>query len=131
MNNDKSYKIGIAGAATDIDDYELKYMDNCTERNDDLCLDVLILTVPGWKFKDEYPKGLIQKLRPHHIVLSHFDEFFDKKRDVSTPVKTVITANLDEFILKLQDDIDSMSGYNRFESIIIQEVDTTIYISKN
>ena len=137
-DTDVSYKIGLAGAATDIEDYELKYLKKCNPNNNDSvtdtenedhCLDVLIISVPGWKYKDEYPKGLIDKLKPRYIILSHFDNFFETDRD-KKPIKTVPLAGLDEFILQIQDDINSIDNYGRFEKIIIPDVDTTVYLSK-
>jgi len=74
---DISYKIGLVGAATDLEDYDLKYLQGCNSENKDNCLDVLILSVPGWNLKNEYPKELIDKLKPRYIILSHFDNSFE------------------------------------------------------
>ncbi len=115
------------GAASDIYEYELPYIKQCSDKNKDNCLDVLILCVPGWKYKTEYPKGLIEKLRPRYIVLSHFDNLFESDRD-KKPIKTVRTSDLDGFILKVQDDINSTPKYDRFQKIIIPDVNTTIYL---
>jgi hypothetical protein len=123
-----SYKIGLAGAASDIEDYDLKRLEGCNDKNEDNCLDVLILCVSGWKYKKEYPKGLITKLKPRYIVLSHFDNFFEANRD-KRPIKTVRTSDLDGFILKIQEDINSIDKYDRFEKIIIPDVNSTIYVN--
>jgi len=128
-DTDVSYKIGLAGAATDIEDYDLKRLGACNSENKDNCLDVLILCVSGWKYKKEYPKGLIDKLKPRYIILSHFDNIFEPDRD-KKPIKTVPLAGLDKFILQVQDDINSILNYDRFEKIIIPDVDTTVYLSK-
>jgi len=123
----KSYKVGLAGAATDIDDYDLKRLEACNNKYEENCLDVLILSVPGWQYKSEYPKGLIEKLKPRYVILSHFDNFFESDRD-KRPIKTVRNTKLDEFILKIQDDINSIQDYSRFEKIIIPDVNSTIYV---
>ena len=57
-----------------------------------------------------------------------FDNFFETNRD-KRPIKTVRTSELDEFILKIQDDINSIKKYDRFEKIIIPDVNSTIYVN--
>jgi hypothetical protein len=122
-NKSKAYTVALTGAATNVNT-KYNQVSHITDE-----VDVLILCVPGWKYKDQYPKELIKKLKPRYIILSHFDDFFETDRD-KRPIKTVRTANLDEFILKIQDDINSIVNYGRFEKIIIPDVDTTVYLSK-
>jgi len=93
------------GAATGLDEFGLaNKLKAYASKND---LDVLILCVPGWEnIKDHaYPKNLIEILRPSTILLTHYDNFFNEKRE-DDPERLVPTANFNEFLNKLQKDID-------------------------
>jgi hypothetical protein len=123
INKSKAYTVALTGAATNVNT-KYNQVSHITDE-----VDVLILCVPGWKYKDQYPQELIKKLKPRYIILSHFDNIFETNRN-KKPIKTVPLAGLDEFILQIQDDINSIDNYGRFEKIIIPDVDTTVYLSK-
>lgn len=38
--------------------------------------DVAILCVPSWRNVDDYPRRILSQLRPKHVLLGHFDDFF-------------------------------------------------------
>lgn len=122
-NKSKDYTVALTGAATNVNT-RYNQVSHITDE-----VDVLILCVPGWKYKDQYPKELIKKLKPRYIILSHFDDFFETDRD-KRPINDLPFSGLDEFILQIQDDINSIDNYDRFEKIIIPDVDSTIYLSK-
>ncbi len=47
-------------------------------------VDVALLTVPSWKNVDRYPEDVLAQLRPDHVILGHFDDFFtDPEREMS------------------------------------------------
>ena len=120
-NKSKAYTVALTGAATNV---HTKY-NQVSHIADEV--DVLILCVPGWKYKDQYPKKLIRKLKPRFIILSHFDDFFESDRD-KRPINDLPFLGLDEIIIQIQDDINSIPDYNRFEKIIIPDVNSTIYV---
>lgn len=86
-------------------------------------IDVAILCVPGWKNVKGYPVEVIKRLRPRHIVLSHFDDFFQED---SARHEVVATAHLQEFLQTVQDAAD----YPELESICVPAVDTVIQFKK-
>lgn len=125
IKNSKSVIIAIAGAATNVTASKENPENQVSQVTD--TVDVLILCVPGWKYKEDYPGKLIDILRPKHILLSHFDNFFDSNRHKEV-IEDVPLSDLDKFILHLQDDIESIDDYERFENIIIPDVNTTVYL---
>jgi len=124
-----SYKVAIVGAATGLDEFGLaNKLKAYASKND---LDVLILCVPGWEnIKDKkYPGNLLKILKPRVIILTHYDNFFNEDRE-KDPTRLVPSAKFNEFLNKLQKDIDGISGYDEFESILIPGVGTTLYLNK-
>jgi hypothetical protein len=85
-------------------------------------VDLAILCVPGWRNVKGYPQGIIRRLRPRHILLSHYDDFFqtDGRRTREVP-----TADLAAFIRVVQDCAD----YPEFESILVPGVDAVMQIA--
>ncbi len=86
-------------------------------------VDVAILCVPGWRHVSDYPECIIAHLRPRHIVLSHFDNFLEPRRDKRTVVPT---ADLDVFLRKVQ----AITRYARFESIVVPDVGAVLQFRK-
>ena len=100
---------------------------------------MLILCVQGWENIDghEYPKNLIDILRPRVILLTHYDNFFNEERD-DDPQRLVPSAKFNEFLNKLQKDIDQIQKkhysdkkYSDNVSILIPGVGTTLYLNKH
>jgi L-ascorbate metabolism protein UlaG (beta-lactamase superfamily) len=85
-------------------------------------VDLAILCVPGWRNAKEYPQGIIRRLRPRHILLAHYDDFFqtDGRRTREVP-----TADLVAFIRVVQDAAD----YPEFESILVPGVNAVVQVA--
>ena len=62
-------------------------------------VDVAIVTVAGFGQTKEYPEGIIQELKPRHVVLVHWEDFF---RDPEKPPKVLRATNLKRFIRRLE-----------------------------
>lgn len=62
-------------------------------------------------------------------MLTHYDNFFDGDRTVD-PIRLVPTAKFNEFLNKLQKDIEGIPNYTEFQSILIPGVGTTLYLNK-
>ena len=75
--------------------------------------DVAILCVPGWDKVADYPESLLRVLKPHRVVLSHYDDFFSPYKngeDPSAGMRFVMFANYDGFIQRLQQ-LKSIYGF--------------------
>lgn len=134
-NKDEAFIVGLVGAATEVDDKLEDDLENFVASNkkndDDTAVDVLILCVPGWDNikKNEYPKNLLRILKPRIILLTHYDNFFNEDRD-DDPTRLVPTAKFNEFLNKIQRNIDNIEDYGNFESILIPGVGTKLYLNK-
>ncbi len=124
----ETFNIGLVGAATEVDTMLQNKLQTFANNND---VDVLILCVPGWDNieNEKYPGNLLEILKPRVIVLTHYDNFFDPDRNVD-PQRLVPTADFNEFLNKLQKDINTISNYTQFESILIPGVGTKLYLNK-
>jgi len=122
------FNVGHIGAATEVSGNLQAELQSFANNNE---LDVLILCLPGWDKigAGKYPRNLLRILKPRVIVLTHYDSFFDPDRTVD-PVRLVPTAKFNEFLNKLQKDIDGISNYTQFETILIPGVGTTLYLNK-
>jgi hypothetical protein len=112
-NKEVSYVVGIVGAATNMEK-------DLIEASEDV--DILILSVPGWHYKKDYPGKLMEAFRPRVIILSHFDDFFEPDRQ-KRPITFVPTAKFYEFLRELQ----THTKYARFEKVLIPDVGSTMY----
>lgn len=81
--------------------------------------DVAILCVPSWKRAQGYPMNIIQRLRPVHIVASHYDDFFQVN---GKSIKAVALANLEGFLEHAQHSVN----YNGFEDILVPSVGSVL-----
>jgi L-ascorbate metabolism protein UlaG (beta-lactamase superfamily) len=126
--SNETFTVGIVGAATGVDAVLDTQLRTFAINNQ---VDVLILCVPGWDNiqGEKYPGNLLEILKPRVIVLTHYDNFFDPDRNVD-PQRLVPTADFNEFLDKLQRDINAITGYTQFESILIPGVGTKLYLNK-
>src|SRR5687767_15283673 len=58
-------------------------------------VDIAILCVPTWKLSKGYPRNIICRTRPRHIIASHYDNFFQVN---SRPTEVVPLADMDGFL---------------------------------
>jgi len=78
-------------------------------------VDVAILCVPTWKLSHGYPANVIQRLKPRHIVASHFDNFFQTN---SKDPEVVALADMDSFLIEAQKSV----VYKGFEDMVVPAV---------
>lgn len=62
-------------------------------------VDVAILCVPGWDNVDGYPEEILVRLRPKHVVLCHYDDFF---QDPDAEMRFLFHADTEEFLREAQ-----------------------------
>jgi L-ascorbate metabolism protein UlaG (beta-lactamase superfamily) len=78
-------------------------------------VDVALLCVPTWKRSPGYPSNIISRLKPRHIVTSHYDNFFQVNQE---PTDVVPLADMDGFLIQAQRSAD----YPEFEDIMVPAV---------
>jgi hypothetical protein len=86
-------------------------------------VDVAILCVASWANADDYPTKLLQHLQARHVVLAHFDNFFQTDGEDPTVVPR---GNLDGFLRASQKAID----YPGLERIVVPNVGSVLHITQ-
>ena len=74
----------------------------------DAPVDVAILSVSGFAGVDEYPQGILERLRPRHAVLGHWEDFF---RDPRKAPKVVRGTRLNLFFQRMKSALPPRSGW--------------------
>ena len=111
----RSFTVYMAGAASN---FPIGLPDEA-ERG----VDVAILCVPAWRNVSGYPGRFIDWLRPRHVVLSHYDNFFQTCGCCATVVPT---ADLPGFMRVVRCHVD----YPTFEEMHTPRVDDVMYFQK-
>ncbi len=86
-------------------------------------VDVAILCVPGWKNVTGYPGRFLQRLKPRVVVLSHFDNMFQERRNVR---QVIMTADLGGFLRETK----RCTDYPGFERIEVPDVGDLLQFRK-
>ncbi len=86
-------------------------------------IDIAILCVPSWEKTPGYPGEFLQALRPRHIILSHFNDFFTAYDEP----RTLRWSDLDGFLREVQ---KAAATYDGFESIIVPDLNVALRFSK-
>jgi hypothetical protein len=83
------YRIYYNDAAADVADIELPA---------EASVDLALLCAPGWNFVSEYPNLLLAKLKPKHVVVTHYEDFFTKWHRTWRFVAVLSTASVERFL---------------------------------
>jgi len=59
--------------------------------------DLAILTMAQWNWARDYPRDLLSVLRPRHVVISHWDNFFRETTQQSRAVPLLTTKSVRRF----------------------------------
>ncbi len=86
-------------------------------------IDVLILPVASWNKVEGYPGSLVRALDPRYIVLSHFNDLFDRRR----PQRTLRFADLDGILKALQEEVSARKSPG-FERIIVPDIKAALIL---
>lgn len=46
------------------------------EGDDDHCYDLAVLCMASYQFVKQHPESILGRLRPHHVLVTHFEDFF-------------------------------------------------------
>jgi hypothetical protein len=64
-------------------------------------VDIAIVCVAGYKEVKDYPEGIMLNLKPRHVILSHWENFFEPYPSSSEKLKVVPGTDTDKFIRRL------------------------------
>lgn len=81
-------------------------------------VDVAILCVPSWYYTADYPDAFIRRLKPHVIIPSHYNDFFQTLKTLYDDRKILRVARLAQFVQRVK----SLRHYPRFRRIILPNV---------
>lgn len=77
---------------------------------------VAILPAASWKNACAYPREVLQRLQPRHVIASHYNDFF--QTDTNAP-RALAQAKLPEFLSEVQASAD----YPHFQGLHVPPVD--------
>lgn len=64
-------------------------------------VDVAILCVASFQYVHQYPEGIVNKLKPKLLILSHWENFFQPHKTLEKTVLTVPFTNINLFLERL------------------------------
>lgn len=72
--------------------------------------DLAILAMAQWNFVRDYPRHLLEALRPRHVIVSHWDNFFRKDEGRSRFVPTMSNRNAARFLRIVNEEVKHDAG---------------------
>lgn len=73
-------------------------------------LDLAILCMAQWNWVRDYPRDLLAVLRPRHVVVSHWDNFFVEAQQTTRFVPNLSDASAARFLRIVNDQVSSNAG---------------------
>lgn len=67
--------------------------------------DLAILTMAQWNWAGDYPRDLLQTLRPRHVLISHWDDFMRKDTKTAKFIPTMKQRHVAEFLRIVKDNV--------------------------
>jgi len=58
--------------------------------------------MPGFDQVEDYPEAIVKWLNPRHVVIVHWENFFELLPDDRTGLRTVPTEDAEGFLARLQ-----------------------------
>jgi L-ascorbate metabolism protein UlaG (beta-lactamase superfamily) len=97
------------------DRYRIYYNDSSADAplgypTDGRTIDLAILTMAQWKWVDNYPAGLLDVLRPSHVVVSHWDNFFAEANPQTRFVPNLSNAGAAGFLTIVNKKVTGNAG---------------------
>jgi hypothetical protein len=66
-------------------------------------VDLAVVCMASYDFVDHYPEALLRALQPRHVLVSHFDEFFEPQDGSWTFVPLLTDRKANEFMRRMRD----------------------------
>jgi L-ascorbate metabolism protein UlaG (beta-lactamase superfamily) len=112
----KSFTVFYLGAIGDLEAIPERFPDGRP-------LDVVLLCAPGADKVPGYPEGALIRLKPRHVVLSHFNTFLKEDPDEQLSVGRSDLVRLDRLSRQIQSVcLDKKNGYPGFEKLHIPAI---------
>ncbi len=89
------------------------------ELGDGVEVDLAILCPPGYEELDDYPEGILERLRPGRVFLGHWENFF---RPRTEELRSVPGTDLEKFIDRVEAVIPSGTEWSMLEPGLIVQV---------
>ncbi len=65
-------------------------------------VDVAVICVASFQYVKEYPKAIIRYLKPHHVILAHWENFFQPLNKLAQHPMTVPFTDVPKFLRRLK-----------------------------
>ena len=72
------------------------------DRTDGDRVDIAIVCVAGYSQVENYPEGIIRNLKPRHIIMSHWENFFKPLPKADEKLEVVPGTDVDKFIQRMK-----------------------------
>jgi L-ascorbate metabolism protein UlaG (beta-lactamase superfamily) len=72
--------------------------------------DLAILCMAQWKWVRDYPRDLLAVLRPRHVLVSHWDNFFTEARQTTRFVPNLSNAGVAGFLAIVNEKVSGNAG---------------------
>ena len=89
-------------------------------------IDVVIGLTPSADNVDDYPKKQIAQLKPRVVILSHFNNFFNKNKDEILHIQGRPLTDLKQYLLDIQEVFDAEPDFERIVVPAITELENNL-----
>ena len=72
--------------------------------------DLAILTIAQWQWAKDYPRDLLSVLRPRHVLVSHWDNFFKETSQQSRAVPFLTEESVKRFTHMIEDHVTTIDA---------------------
>jgi len=108
-----AYLIDFLGADGETVEFRVHYQDAASNArhgfppplprpDDKRRVDLAIVCMPGFDQVKDYPEAIVEWLKPRHVVIIHWENFFELLPDDRTGLRTVPTEDAEGFLARLQ-----------------------------
>ena len=108
-----AYLIDFLGADGETVEFRVHYQDAASNARygfppplphaeDKRRVDLAIVCMPGFDQVEDYPEAIVKWLNPRHVVIVHWENFFELLPDDRTGLRTVPTEDAEGFLARLK-----------------------------
>jgi L-ascorbate metabolism protein UlaG (beta-lactamase superfamily) len=81
-------------------------------------IDVAILCVASYRYVHDYPEEILNRLRPKYVILSHWENFFNKRTSLQQTPAEVPFTDVNKFLTRFKKQVKllNINGYSLIAS---------------